>query len=184
MASAQALPLPRLRFGHMHFKGQLELEARGLRPPPFLCLPLSYFQVPSLNGSSFCKGRFHAMLTSATSISTWPSILWVSPERVNKTNCFLLSPGEVKALPEITPAPIPGIVPFSQVTSQQTQTLTPVTLQAAPQVTYLTVLLSGTWEEEAYWPLNRGNSAFRFLQQCGSFHLCLGRARCGHILLM
>ncbi|XP_032994339.1 POU domain, class 6, transcription factor 1 [Lacerta agilis] len=44
------------------------------------------------------------------------------------------SGGEVKALPEITPAPIPGIVPFSQVTSQQTQTLTPVTLQAAPQV--------------------------------------------------
>ncbi|KAM6472822.1 POU domain, class 6, transcription factor 1 isoform 2-T2 [Liasis olivaceus] len=44
------------------------------------------------------------------------------------------SGGEVKALPEITPVPIPGIVPFSQVTSQPTQTLTPVTVQAAPQV--------------------------------------------------
>uniref|UniRef100_A0A8C5SRM4 Uncharacterized protein n=1 Tax=Laticauda laticaudata TaxID=8630 RepID=A0A8C5SRM4_LATLA len=41
--------------------------------------------------------------------------------------------GEVKALPEITPVPIPGIVPFSQVTSQPTPTLTPVTVQAAPQ---------------------------------------------------
>ncbi|KAG8129525.1 hypothetical protein E2320_016216 [Naja naja] len=44
------------------------------------------------------------------------------------------SSGEVKALPEITPVPIPGIVPFSQVTSQPTPTLTPVTVQAAPQV--------------------------------------------------
>ncbi|XP_029140925.1 POU domain, class 6, transcription factor 1 [Protobothrops mucrosquamatus] len=40
----------------------------------------------------------------------------------------------VKALPEVTPVPIPGIVPFSQVTSQPTPTLTPVTVQAAPQV--------------------------------------------------
>ncbi|XP_066473934.1 POU domain, class 6, transcription factor 1 [Tiliqua scincoides] len=44
------------------------------------------------------------------------------------------SGGEVKTLPEITHAPVPGVVPFSQVTSQQTQTLTPVTVQAAPQV--------------------------------------------------
>ncbi|XP_062975798.1 POU domain, class 6, transcription factor 1 [Elgaria multicarinata webbii] len=44
------------------------------------------------------------------------------------------SGGEVKTLPELPPAPIPGAVPFSQVTSQQTQTLTPVTVQAAPQV--------------------------------------------------
>ncbi|XP_039187885.1 POU domain, class 6, transcription factor 1 [Crotalus tigris] len=44
------------------------------------------------------------------------------------------SSGEVKALPEVTPVPIPGIVPFSQVTSQPTPTLTPVTVQAAPQV--------------------------------------------------
>ncbi|XP_044299092.1 POU domain, class 6, transcription factor 1 isoform X2 [Varanus komodoensis] len=44
------------------------------------------------------------------------------------------SGGEVKTLPEIPSAPIPGVVPFSQVTSQQTQTLTPVTVQAAPQV--------------------------------------------------
>ncbi|XP_061470944.1 POU domain, class 6, transcription factor 1 isoform X2 [Rhineura floridana] len=44
------------------------------------------------------------------------------------------SGGEVKALPEITPVPAPGVIPFSQVTSQQTQTLTPVTVQAAPQV--------------------------------------------------
>uniref|UniRef100_A0A670HME7 POU class 6 homeobox 1 n=1 Tax=Podarcis muralis TaxID=64176 RepID=A0A670HME7_PODMU len=51
----------------------------------------------------------------------------------NPTKASGESGGEVKALPEITPAPIPGIVPFSQVTSQQTQTLTPVTLQAAPQ---------------------------------------------------
>ncbi|XP_060108673.1 POU domain, class 6, transcription factor 1 [Heteronotia binoei] len=44
------------------------------------------------------------------------------------------SGGEVKTLPEITPAPVPGVIPFSQVTSQQTQTLTPVTVQTAPQV--------------------------------------------------
>ncbi|XP_013927078.1 PREDICTED: POU domain, class 6, transcription factor 1 [Thamnophis sirtalis] len=44
------------------------------------------------------------------------------------------SSGEIKALPEITPVPIPGIVPFSQMTSQPTPTLTPVTVQAAPQV--------------------------------------------------
>uniref|UniRef100_A0A8D0BTF7 POU class 6 homeobox 1 n=1 Tax=Salvator merianae TaxID=96440 RepID=A0A8D0BTF7_SALMN len=41
--------------------------------------------------------------------------------------------GEVKSLPETTPVPTPGVIPFSQVTSQQTQTLTPVTVQAAPQ---------------------------------------------------
>ncbi|XP_053151127.1 POU domain, class 6, transcription factor 1 [Hemicordylus capensis] len=44
------------------------------------------------------------------------------------------SGGEAKTLPDITPAPVPGVVPFSQVTSQQTQTLTPITVQAAPQV--------------------------------------------------
>uniref|UniRef100_G1KM22 Uncharacterized protein n=1 Tax=Anolis carolinensis TaxID=28377 RepID=G1KM22_ANOCA len=40
---------------------------------------------------------------------------------------------EVKTLPEVAPAPIPGMLPFNQVTNQQTQTLTPVTVQAAPQ---------------------------------------------------
>nr|XP_020640240.1 POU domain, class 6, transcription factor 1 isoform X3 [Pogona vitticeps] len=44
------------------------------------------------------------------------------------------SGGEVKSLPEVTPAPIPGILPFNQVTSQQTQTITPVTVQTTPQV--------------------------------------------------
>ncbi|XP_008101739.2 POU domain, class 6, transcription factor 1 isoform X1 [Anolis carolinensis] len=41
---------------------------------------------------------------------------------------------EVKTLPEVAPAPIPGMLPFNQVTNQQTQTLTPVAVQAAPQV--------------------------------------------------
>nr|XP_060618790.1 POU domain, class 6, transcription factor 1 isoform X1 [Anolis sagrei ordinatus] len=41
---------------------------------------------------------------------------------------------EVKTLPEVAPAAIPGMLPFNQVTNQQTQTLTPVTVQAAPQV--------------------------------------------------
>ncbi|XP_072847172.2 POU domain, class 6, transcription factor 1 isoform X1 [Pogona vitticeps] len=44
------------------------------------------------------------------------------------------SGGEVKSLPEVTPAPIPGVLPFNQVTSQQTQTITPVTVQTTPQV--------------------------------------------------
>ncbi|XP_042305374.1 POU domain, class 6, transcription factor 1 [Sceloporus undulatus] len=44
------------------------------------------------------------------------------------------SGGEAKTLPEVAPAPIPGVLPFSQVTSHQTPTLTPVTVQATPQV--------------------------------------------------
>uniref|UniRef100_A0A8D0L587 Uncharacterized protein n=1 Tax=Sphenodon punctatus TaxID=8508 RepID=A0A8D0L587_SPHPU len=72
--------------------------------------------------------------------------------RPESLTLFPLPPGEAKPLPGIAPVPVPvpAITTFSQVPAQPTQTLTPIAVQATPQVK---------------WPVSRGWLCGHFLQQ-------------------
>lgn len=99
---------------------------------------------------------------------------------VKQHNFFPPSQGEVKTLPEVTPAPISGVLPFNQVTSQQTQTITPITVQAAPQVTTLLICVHNV--ERSLSAREQRKWGIWFLQWGGSGQQWVGKLHMGTLL--
>lgn len=94
----------------------------------------SYAEIP--NGAESCHFRLQQDVLPSDPLHS---------HQAHSMSFFLSMPCEVKSLPGIPPNPAPAIATFSQAPSQPqaSQTLTPLAVQAAPQVR----ATPGSWTE-------------------------------------